>query len=351
MPDLAPAPSREDIEKLIEMQRRLDEATSAADHYRTGVHQLAQLCGLSLSSGQDPIQAIASSIKSLKETAGSASQSRLPEDPSNGPRQDAFLHLMLSERNLEAVDLRRELSAALGAADPNVVQLKQLMLDPALNREFVRLRTELEASKMELRAAKVELAASTFSPESELGKKLVAKCRALADENEEMAKGIVKGNLNYCTISIFNCSPLHIATDLSEGRVHQLETQLAMAREYASEMRAQTLELEEHCTVMDEELEELQMEAFALRKEVADLKSEAAAARDRDRDREVVRAPDGYGGRRLEGGPPPGPPPLRGGVDPRDRGGDRDRDRDRFERDRDRGVERGGVIASLKRGR
>lgn len=194
MPDVtaypAPAPS-ELAERLDDMQRRLDEASSSADHWKNGLQQVAHHCGLN-PAGQDPdIQAIVASIQSLKErgSSSSAAVGVMKEDPSHGPRQEAFLHLMLSERNLESVELRKELSAALGAADTNVVQLKQLMLDPALNREFVRLRSELEASKKELKAAQEELAAMAFNPDSKLGKQLVAKCRSLADENEEMGKG------------------------------------------------------------------------------------------------------------------------------------------------------------------
>jgi hypothetical protein len=190
MPDVASYPASHAPSELAEMQRRLDEASSSADHWKMCLNQVAHHCGLP-PSGQEPdVLAIVESIKSLRARGASSQTVGVSlQDPSQEPRKDAFLHLMLSERNLEAIELRRELTAALGAADTNVVQLKQLMLDPALNREFVKLRSELEASRREVKAAQEELAAMAFNPDSKLGKQLVSKCRSLADENEEMGQG------------------------------------------------------------------------------------------------------------------------------------------------------------------
>lgn len=55
-------------------------------------------------------------------------------------RREAALQMQLAERSLECLELRRELASASAASDPSVVQLKQLMLDPAVAREFQRLR-------------------------------------------------------------------------------------------------------------------------------------------------------------------------------------------------------------------
>lgn len=41
-------------------------------------------------------------------------------------RREAMLQIQLAERNLEAVELRRELNTAWSSADPNVIQLKQV---------------------------------------------------------------------------------------------------------------------------------------------------------------------------------------------------------------------------------
>jgi septal ring factor EnvC (AmiA/AmiB activator) len=70
----------------------------------------------------------------------------------------------------------------------------QLLLDPALNKEFNRLKTELESTHKELKHVQQELAATNFTQESKIGRQLMAKCRALADENEEMGRELSEGN-------------------------------------------------------------------------------------------------------------------------------------------------------------
>jgi hypothetical protein len=53
--------------------------------------------------------------------------------------------------------LREELHAARSASEPNVLQLKQLLLEPAVNREFSRLSMRLEAVQRERDALQEEL--------------------------------------------------------------------------------------------------------------------------------------------------------------------------------------------------
>ncbi|GIL53487.1 hypothetical protein Vafri_9057 [Volvox africanus] len=142
-------------------------------------------------------------------------------------RRDAALQMQLADRNLEALELRRELASAASAADPSVVQLKQLMLDPAVAREFARLRSELEAAQAELATAREELAAVTFTQESKVGRQLMAKCRSLQEENEEMGR------------------------ELAEGKAHLAEAAAALARSQADDMRAAYQELEDHCLVSE----------------------------------------------------------------------------------------------------
>lgn len=41
--------------------------------------------------------------------------------------------IALADRNLEAAEMRQSLGQAWSAADPNIIQLKQLLLDPAVS--------------------------------------------------------------------------------------------------------------------------------------------------------------------------------------------------------------------------
>ena len=55
----------------------------------------------------------------------------------------------------------------------------KLLLDPAVVREFERLRGAAEAKAQEVRKLQEELQAVNFSQESKAGRLLMAKCRAL----------------------------------------------------------------------------------------------------------------------------------------------------------------------------
>jgi hypothetical protein len=60
-----------------------------------------------------------------------------------------------------------------------LVQARQLLTDPAVAREFERLRAVAEAKAQEVRKLQEELQAVNFSQESKAGRLLMAKCRAL----------------------------------------------------------------------------------------------------------------------------------------------------------------------------
>ena len=59
------------------------------------------------------------------------------------------------------------------------MQVRQLLLDPAVNREFERLRGEVEGKGREVKGLQEELQAVHFSQDSKSGRMLMAKCRAL----------------------------------------------------------------------------------------------------------------------------------------------------------------------------
>ncbi|GAB4813595.1 hypothetical protein N2152v2_000641 [Parachlorella kessleri] len=196
--------------------------------------------------------------------------------------REAALQAALCAKTLENLDLRRQLQAAKQASDPSVVQLRQVLLDPAVNREFSRLRAEAEAKARELKIAQEELQAVQFSQESKAGRMLMAKCRALQDENEEMGR------------------------ELSEGRLTQLERSLVAAREQLEELRRVYSELEDHAHAMDDEADLLQGQVLSLKRQLAQYQAQQQQAQQQD------------GGTQGTGEPLP-PPPDRPFV-PRGRG-------------------------------
>ncbi|PNH05275.1 FKBP12-interacting protein, partial [Tetrabaena socialis] len=161
---------------------------AATDRWRNAFKEVASICVLHSGNRDPDVHTVLESMRRLKATEASAQ-----EELRKLRRRDAALQLQLADRNLEALELRRELAATSAASDPSVVQLKQLMLDPAVAREFGRLRGELEAAQAELATAREELTAVTFTQESKVGRQLMAKCRSLQvmeDEAEELQREV-----------------------------------------------------------------------------------------------------------------------------------------------------------------
>lgn len=69
------------------------------------------------------------------------------------------------------------------------------LYDPAVNIIFTKLKNELKATKAKLEDTQNELTAWKFTPDSNTGKRLMAKCRLLYQENEELGKVISNGKL------------------------------------------------------------------------------------------------------------------------------------------------------------
>ena len=64
-------------------------------------------------------------------------------------------------------------------ADMSLLQVRQLILDPAVQKEFERMKAELEKAAKEVKTLQEELQAVQFSQDSKTGRMLMAKCRAL----------------------------------------------------------------------------------------------------------------------------------------------------------------------------
>lgn len=154
------------------------------------------------------------------------------------------LELALALKTVEGIQLRKGLHTARQAADPNIVQVRQLLLDPAVHREFRKMRTDADAKAHEAKLLRQELQAVSFSQDSKTGRMLMAKCRTLQEENEEYGR------------------------ELAEGKVHALERAAALARGFGDDIRRQYATLETHAHALDRENEELQGQLFLARRQM-----------------------------------------------------------------------------------
>ncbi|TVU04858.1 hypothetical protein EJB05_47996 [Eragrostis curvula] len=105
---------------------------------------------------------------------------------------------------------------------PPSMQTRKLLLDPAIHEEFTRLKNLVEEKEKKIKELQDNVAAVNFTPSSKLGKMLMAKCRTLQEENEE------------------------IGAMASEGKIHELGMKIAVLKSQNNELRNQFNVLYKH---------------------------------------------------------------------------------------------------------
>ncbi|CAO1401731.1 unnamed protein product, partial [Diamesa tonsa] len=118
------------------------------------------------------------------------------------------------------------------------------LLDPAVNIIFQKLKNELKATKAKLEETQNELSAWKFTPDSNTGKRLMAKCRLLYQENEELGKMT------------------------SNGRLAKLEGDLALHKNFCEELRRSQSEVESIIQDLDVDVEGLTSTIIVLQQEL-----------------------------------------------------------------------------------
>uniref|UniRef100_H2YR00 Pre-mRNA-splicing regulator WTAP n=1 Tax=Ciona savignyi TaxID=51511 RepID=H2YR00_CIOSA len=122
------------------------------------------------------------------------------------------------------------------------------------------MREELQQTKDKLEQANSDLSAWKFTPDSQTGKKLMSRCRTLLAENKELG------------------------LQISQGKISQLEAELALQKKYSEELKSSQDELNEFVIQLDEEVEGmqgtikvLQHQLTAAKQETEEYKSKLAA--------------------------------------------------------------------------
>eukprot|EP01105_Mastigella_eilhardi_P019881 TRINITY_DN4698_c0_g1_i2.p1 TRINITY_DN4698_c0_g1~~TRINITY_DN4698_c0_g1_i2.p1 ORF type:complete len:271 (+),score=80.28 TRINITY_DN4698_c0_g1_i2:30-815(+) len=113
-------------------------------------------------------------------------------------------------------------------------------VDPVLNANYTSMREQLKEYEKEIKSQKEQLAAVPVTNESITTRKLIARCKALQDENEELGKQV------------------------AEGHVAQLEQALALRKKVAEEYQKSISEYDALIRQTDEEADALQSTVWAL---------------------------------------------------------------------------------------
>lgn len=153
--------------------------------------------------------------------------------------QHSALKLSLRDRKIK--DLRDKLDAI---KNQQLRGLESTLVDPAVNVMFEKMRLEVEQSKAKVEEMQNELTAWKFTPDSATGKRLIAKCRALYEENEELGK------------------------EISSGWISQLHGNLALQKKFTEELKKSQVELDEFLLEIEDEVEGMQDTIYRLKRNV-----------------------------------------------------------------------------------
>lgn len=184
-----------------------------------------------------------SELVSLRE-----SEEKMKQQQSEATRRENVLVMRLTTKEQEMQDYANQIQELKQAQVPGSAQLRSTLLDPAVNLMFERMKKELDLMKAKLEETQNDLSAWKFTPDSNTGKRLMAKCRLLHQENEELGKII------------------------SSGRVAKLEGDLALQRNFSEEMKKSQAELDEFLMELDEDVEGMQSTIYFLQQQLRESK-------------------------------------------------------------------------------
>jgi len=176
-------------------------------------------------------------------------------------RREQLLVMRLTAKEQELQEMAAQIAELKAAQAPSNTQLRQTLLDPAVNLVIQRLTKECDKLKKEAEEAQNELAAWKFTPDSATGKRLMAKCRQLYQENEDLGKMI------------------------ASGRLAKLEGELSLQKNLSEEMKKNQLEMDEFMAELDEDVEGMQSTIYYLQQQLREAKetiAKATAIRNKD---------------------------------------------------------------------
>ncbi|ESO10830.1 hypothetical protein HELRODRAFT_167331 [Helobdella robusta] len=153
-------------------------------------------------------------------------------------KNESILVLRLAAKEQENQELLAQIQE-MKTHTPSASHLQSMLLDPSVNLMFMRMSQEIDMLRNNLEQAQKDLAAW-----NQTGKRLMAKCRMLIQENEDLGKTV------------------------SSGKIAKLEGEIALNKELISEMKRTHKETEQLMVELDEDLEGMQATVFKQRVEL-----------------------------------------------------------------------------------
>lgn len=179
---------------------------------------------------------------------------KLKQQSTGSSRRENTLVMRLTNKEQELQDCLNQVAEMKTAQTQNSAQLRSLLLDPAVNLVFQRMAKDMEDCKEKLKQTQNELSAWKFTADSQMGKRLMAKCRMLLQENEDLGKMI------------------------SSGRTAKLEAEIALQKTMVTEMKTNQDEMNEFVGELEEDVEGMQSMIYVLQQQLKDTKEQLAAS-------------------------------------------------------------------------
>ncbi|KAL3642329.1 FKBP12-interacting protein of 37 kDa [Castilleja foliolosa] len=144
-----------------------------------------------------------------------SSEESLREQLDKAKKKEAAFIVTFAKREQEIAELKNAIRDLRAQLRPPSMQARRLLLDPAIHEEFTRLKGLVEEKDKKVKELQDNIAAVSFTPQSKMGKMLMAKCRTLQEENEE------------------------IGNQANEGKMHELAMKLSLQKSQNAELRSQ----------------------------------------------------------------------------------------------------------------
>ncbi|CAM8929660.1 unnamed protein product [Rhodiola kirilowii] len=160
-----------------------------------------------------------------------SSEESLKEQLEKAKKKEAAFIVTFAKREQEIAELKSAVRDLRAQLRPPSMQARKLLLDPAIHEEFTRLKNLVEDKDKKLKELQDNIDAVNFTPNSKMGKMLMAKCRTLMEENEE------------------------IGNQANEGKIHELTMKLSLQKSQYAELRNQFEGLYKHIDGMTNNVE------------------------------------------------------------------------------------------------
>ncbi|KAL8225988.1 hypothetical protein R6Q57_018545 [Mikania cordata] len=228
-------------DSLARCQSELEDAKSEVQKWQSAFQKESFV---SSGSSVEP-RVVVNYLQNLK-----SSEESLREQLEKAKKKEAAFIVTIAKREQEIADLKAAVRDLRSQLKPLSMQARRLLLDPAIHEEFMRLKNLVEEKDKKVKELQDNVAAVNFTPQSKMGKMLMAKCRTLQEENEE------------------------IGNQAKEGKIHELSMKLALQKSQNIELRSQFEGLFKHMEGLTNDVEKSNEMVLILEEKLSDKEAE-----------------------------------------------------------------------------